>query len=443
MTVPSGGTASGAPEGTRFLASLTSPHARRWRVTHVLLISLFIGYLDRVNISLALPLMAGEYGWTTAEMTSRGELLFSLFYVGYGLANIFLSPLAARFGPRRSLLVIVVLWSFFTAIGAFVSQILLALAACRLLLGLSEGVHFPMMNMLTRAWFPPEERGRANSIWISGLFLAVLLSPMLLVPAMSAFGWRIGFWGLAVLGLLITFPLIWITIFDQPSQAPSTSEKERAYLAAHNPPELHATAPAGTTGRVRRLARSPLFLLLLLAGMLNNIVALGLTSWLPSFFVTTKGLAFEDLTWAVSLPFAGALVGVWLWSNLGDRTSARTLIAAGGYFVAGFLVFLSLLSGSIALVLAFFSAAVFCTAAYTAAEFAMLQRALPAATIGEDVGLYNGLTTMVGGGLGPLIVSAIVGDPEAAGSMERLLVLPITCTLLAGVLLAVYARQRY
>ncbi len=420
---------------------LIDPGTRRWRLAFVLMISLFIGYLDRVNISLALPFMAEDLGWSDDELTANGEILFSVFYIGYGFANIFLSPLAARFGPRKSLIVIVLLWSLFTAMGAFASQLLLVFAATRILLGLAEGVHFPMMSMLTVSWFPPNERGRANSIWITGIFLAVLLSPVLLVPAMSTFGWRIGFWGLSLVGLCITLPLILKSIFDTPAQAPGMTDAELAIISGQPDAEAEPVLPAG--GRLKRLFTSPVFLLLLAGGILNNIVALGLTSWLPSFFVRTKGLPKEDLTWAISLPFLGAIVGVWLWSNLGDRLSNRALIAAGGYLLAGVFVFLSLSAGPVWLVMAFFALTVFFSAAYTAAEFALLQRALPEATVGGDVGLYNGLTTMIGGGLGPVVVSAIVGDPESAGAMSRLLIVPATCALLAVLLAFVYRKLRY
>lgn len=417
---------------------------RRWRLAWVLMISLFVGYLDRVNISLALPLMAAEHGWSDDELKSYGELLFSVFYVGYGLANIFLSPLAARIGPRKSLIVIVVLWSVFTAVGAVASQVMLAFIASRILLGLSEGVHFPMMNMLTRAWFPAHERGRANSIWISGLFLAMLLSPVMLVPAMNAFGWRIGFWGLALAGLAMTLPLILTVVHNRPDTAPGLSARERAHIAAGQ-----ATHDSGADdgnagrGRVLRLFSDKTFLLLLSAGIMNNIVALGLISWLPSFFVRVKGIPFESLAWAAALPYAASLIGVALWSNLGDRLSARALLAAIGYSCAGVAVYLSLVSDSMVLVLTFFSGAVFFSASYVAAEFALLQRALPEKTLGGDSGLYNGLSTMVGGGLGPVIVSSIIGDPEAAGSVARLLIVPGVCALISCVLLLAYSRLKY
>ena len=415
------------------IGAVAGVDGRRWRIAWVLMISLFVGYLDRVNISLALPLMAAEHGWSDDELKRYGELLFSVFYVGYGLANIFLSPFAARVGPRKSLIVIVILWSVFTAVGAVASQIMLAFIASRILLGLSEGVHFPMMNMLTRAWFPAEERGRANSIWISGLFLAMLLSPVILVPAMNAFGWRVGFWGLALAGLALTLPLIMTVVHDRPDTAPGATA-----------PAYSQTGQAEESrGRGARLFRDRSFLLLLAAGVLNNIVALGLVSWLPSFFVRVKGIPFENLAWAAALPYAASLIGVALWSNIGDRLSARALLAAIGYSLAGVAVYLSLISDSMALVLAFFSGAVFFSASYVAAEFALLQRALPEKTLGGDSGLYNGLSTMIGGGLGPVVVSSIIGDPEAAGSVARLLIVPGVCVLISCILLLAYGRLKY
>ena len=72
-----------------------------------------IAYYDRLNISLAMPLIAAENAWTDTETAANGSLLMGLFYAGYGVANIFLTPLGARIGPRKSLVVIILLWSLF------------------------------------------------------------------------------------------------------------------------------------------------------------------------------------------------------------------------------------------------------------------------------------------------------------------------------------------
>ena len=90
--------------------------AIRWRLPVVLSISVVIAYFDRLNISLALPYIAEEYGWSTEQTGEYGGILLSIFFVGYGLANMGLSPLAEKYGPRKSLIVAVICFSIFTAL---------------------------------------------------------------------------------------------------------------------------------------------------------------------------------------------------------------------------------------------------------------------------------------------------------------------------------------
>lgn len=390
-------------------------HARgRWRVAAVLSLTLFIAYLDRLNISLALPLMARDLGWSPRETERNGELLFSLFYVGYGLANILLSPLAGRIGARTSLIIIIILWTCFTALGAMVAQVLLLLAATRVLLGLSEGVHFPIMNMITRAWFAPSERGRASGLWIAGLYLAVLLSPAILVPLMERFGWETGFYFLAASGLLVALPAVLLFVRDRPMDRPVSDQRmpKRDWL---------------------RPAVDPRFLLLLSAGILNNVVALGFVSWLPTFLVNARGLAYSDLTWAVSLPYAISLVGIAGFAWLGDRSRRRALVAAVGYAAGGLALYIALSSQELGTTLAFYAIASLFVSAFPASEFAMLQDVLAEDSVAADTGLYNGLSTMTGGAVGPFVVSAILGDP---GSGAGPIVIPALCVLIGLVLIA-------
>ena len=62
------------------------------------------------------------------------------------------------------------------------------------------------------------------------------------------------------------------------------------------------------------------------------------------------------------------------------------------------------------IVLACFSLGVFMISAFNACEFAMIQRISPLDKTAPAMGVYNGLTTMIGGGLGPVIVSPIIGE---------------------------------
>lgn len=400
-------------------------------------VTFLIAYYDRLNISLAMPLIAIENGWNDAATASNGALLMGLFYAGFGVANIFLTPLGARFGPRISLVVIVLLWSVFTALGALASQVMTVFMASRVLLGLAEGVHPPMMNQLTNAWFAPNERSRANSIWVAGLFLAVLTAPILLVPLMERWGWRAGFYVLAVGGALVSLPLVLRFVHDRPRQHPRVPAGLAAQL------EERAETSDTDTRRTWHLLFERRFQLLMLGGTLNNAVALGIASWLPTYLSSLHGVAYGDLAHLAAIPYGASLLGLALWAYLGDRSNRRAIVAAAGYFGAGVLATGALMAGSAQIVwltVTLLSMAVFCFSAYTASEFAIVQRIVPRGRVANGVGLFNGLTTMIGGGLGPFVVGGIIDGGADAWDLATIFGL---CTLISGLLIAFSRHLRY
>ncbi len=99
----------------------------RWQIPIVLMISLMVSYFDRMNISFALPMIAKDYGWTVAETGKYGGLLMSVFFIGYGIATIFLSPLGERFGAKKSIITVVILFSVVTCLQAPFGMMLAAL----------------------------------------------------------------------------------------------------------------------------------------------------------------------------------------------------------------------------------------------------------------------------------------------------------------------------
>ncbi len=407
---------------------------RRWQLVLVLMVTFFVGFLDRLNITFALPLMAAEYNWTQEETQRYGSMLMGFFYGAYGLANMLLSPLAGRFGPRKSLMTIVVLWSIFTAMGAWVSQFMMLLLASRVLLGLSEGVHVPMMTTATKTWFPLEERARANSIIVAGIFLAVLLAPLMLVPMMANFGWRSGFLVLAAGGLLVSLPLIYRFVYDRPEEHPDISEAEKNHVNEGR--EREATDEV--SGQLLRdLFRTPRFLMFFLIGILNNLVSIGVTSWLPTYFSNKRGIPYEDITFLVAAPYAFSIVGVALWSTLGDRFNIRSLLAGVGFGLAGVVIYVALNTESLPLVIVCMTAAVFLFSAFTASEFALIQRILPMDRFAAAMGFYNGMTALVGGGLGPALMSPLIGDGSGTW------IITLVAGLNAALLVVFYRMIRY
>lgn len=407
---------------------------RRWQLALVLMVTFFVGYLDRLNITFAVPLMAAEYGWDATQTQDYGSLLMGIFYAAYGAANLFLTPFAVRFGARRSLLLIICLWSLFTAMGAWVSQWLLVLVATRVLLGAAEGVHVPMVTQLFKHWFPLEERARANSIFVCGLFLAVLLSPLMLVPLMGNMGWQWGFVLIAFFGLLLSLPLVYLVVHDTPDEHPNVSAREREHIRQGR---LREAALEGRGVNWRELLAMPQFLLLCFIGITNNVIALGVSSWLPTYFTSNRGVAFADITFLVALPYFFSILGIGVWATLGDRLNKRALVGAIGSAGAGLAIFFALTAENMYVVLACFAVCMFMASAFNACEFALVQRISPLANAAGAMGVYNGLATLLGGGLGPLIVAPII---SADGPVWMISVIAIVN---AGLLLLAYRSIRY
>jgi sugar phosphate permease len=404
-------------------ASGVAVGAVRWRIPLALLVTMLVNYLDRNTISLALPKIAEEYGWTDRQIGSNGDLLLAAFFLAYGIAQMVLTPIAERGSLKRALMIALVAFSVFTILKAPLGASLTALIVLRLLLGIGEGVHVPMMSAITARWFPKSERSRANSLWSVGAILATALGPLFVVPLISAIGWRDAFAVLGGAGLLISLPLVWFFVADNPS-APRVSPAELEHIRAGQDQSLERSVPSSlvsssspSSHATSSHTRNADYWLYVVAGILNAFCAFGFLSWLPTYFTRAKNINFEALGWPLALVFASGVVGTLLWAQLGDRSGRRLVLASAGFLVAGVCAFLALASSGVFALVALFALAVFGQGAFNAQEYATVQRLVSANRVGSGTGLYNGLSVIFGGVGGSLIpggILAATGDYGAA-----------------------------
>lgn len=405
----------------------------RWRIPIVLGVTVFVNFLDRNNLSLALPQIAQDFGWSDRQVGSNGEWLLGSFFLSYALSNMLLSPVAERFGPKRSVIAAIAAFSLFTILSAPFGQSLTALIVLRLLLGLGEGVHIPMLSAITSRWFPGGERSRANAIWGAGITLAIATAPLLIVPLIDAIGWRPTFAVLGTVGMLFSIPLVWFFVQDEPRRDYGMSDTELAYIRTGQGMSDVAVVrmPRGGYVRDRR------FWLVVLGGMLNAFCSFGTLNWLPTYFNRAKGIDFDRLGWPLALIFAAGIAGIILMAYLGDKLQRRILLASVGFLVAGAMVYIASSVNTLGLLVLFFAIAVFFQSAYGAQEYAIVQRLLPPDRIGAGTGLYNGLSVLFGGVGGSLIPGLIVAT---TGSFDAGILSIVVGALLAALVMFVLAR---
>ena len=396
----------------------------RWRIPIVLAVTVFVNFLDRNTLALALPRIARDFGWSDRLVGANGEWLLGAFFLSYALSNMLLSPLAERFGPKRSVIAAIAAFSIFTILVAPLGQSLTALIVLRLLLGLGEGVHIPMLSAITSRWFVERERSRANAIWGVGISLAVASAPLLIIPLIHAFGWRNTFAVLGTVGMLLSLPLVWFFVEDAPHHS-------------HFPSDSESVDDVERSGYKRDWR----FWLVTLGGALNAFCAFGILNWLPTYFNRAKHIDFEHLGNPLAIVFAAGIAGIALMAYLGDKLQRRALLASIGFALAGVFVYIASSVNQLGLLVLCFALAVFFQSAYGAQEYALVQRLLPSYRVGAGTGLYNGLSVLFGGVGGSLIPGSIVA---MTGSFDAAIFSIVVGALLAAfVMLALARALRY
>ena len=166
-----------------------------WGTVIMLCATATAGYICRVNISTAAPLLMKEFGLTQIEMGR----IFSSFLLGYALFQVPSGAIADRFGARRVLSFIAWLWLILTVFqtvvgwgpfhtGAVTS--LLIFMVFRFLLGITASPTYPGSAQGVSKWVLPVYQGRANGIVIASIGIGSALAPPLVSNIMVTLGWR-------------------------------------------------------------------------------------------------------------------------------------------------------------------------------------------------------------------------------------------------------------
>jgi sugar phosphate permease len=398
-------------------------------VAIILMLATLAGYLTRVNISVALPFISDQYGWTAAERGVYGGLLLGLFLVGYGISNVFLSPLVDRFGPRRGMMATIVLWSIITFFTGFVGLMLFAFMGARVMLGLSEGPLFPSASTITQRWFEPRDRTRVNSLYFSSLYLSNLIASSLLVSLILITSWQFAFYSVALFGFLIA-ALVWLFLRDYPPWAPAPKHEPRK--------EPIRAVVRGAVDDLRQTLRLHGIFILVAADIATSLVWWGISLWLPTYLTTAKGFAKPELVYAASLPYIGGILGLLIGTWISNRSNRHVGTASSFAIIGGvFILFIAPVQsheGIIAvLFLVFFFIAIMLPNLFT-----LLQGVCPRGLIGSATGFLNG--TAVGlGALGPVILGISVA---ATLSYDLGLYLMAALQFLSGLVLLLFNRYR-
>jgi MFS family permease len=181
-----------------------------------------ITFLDRLCIAVAGPRIQQELGITPDQW---GWVL-GAFILAYGLFEIPTGALGDRFGRRGVLTRIVLWWSAFTILTGTASGFV-PLVIVRFLFGAGEAGAYPNMAGVVSRWFKQSERAMAQGFIWGASRAGGALSPLLVVPIQSAYGWRASFFIFGAAGI-VWCAVWWWWYRDKPSDAEHTVGEHNA-----------------------------------------------------------------------------------------------------------------------------------------------------------------------------------------------------------------------
>jgi sugar phosphate permease len=358
----------------------------------ILMITLLVAYLDRVNVSV----LVADNNFLT-EMGIKGNpvqmgMLMTLFLIAYGVANVVLSPLGDIIGTRKAMLISIFLWTISVMIGGLTATFGVMLCA-RAVLGVGEGMHWPMQSAFVKNWFPPGERGKANGAWLLGLMVGPAVAMPFFTWIISTWGWRPSFFVLASMGLVPLF-LLYFFVTDHPRQHKGVNKAELDYIenALRTEAVQEATMKVEKFGeRLASFCFNYRFWLLTINYFCIASIWWGTMAWLPSYLKASRGFSWAAMGALSSLPYVLGAISILFFGHLGDKIGRRAPLAAVSHALAAAGIYFGANATdnmTAALLISFGIASI---AIALPASWSLLQRVVPAGAIGAGSGMMNGL----------------------------------------------------
>lgn len=319
-------------EHTSTVSAMRRPSTnRRWWIGALLALGVLVNYFDRVNLTVASPLIQDDFHIGPAEM----GILFSAFGWTYGFLQIPVGMLLDRFGVTRVMRWSTFSWGIASVITAF-STGMQTLFLSRMLLGVAETPGFPANSKATGYWFPRHERGLATALFDAAAKFSNVIAIPLVAFLMLHFGWRGGFIATAIISFVF-FALFWL-FYRDPSADRNLSNEERAYIKAGGAAQ-EGEASANAVGMLGYLLRNRK-----VWGLSIGFAAYGYAFalfifWLPNYLVSEmhmdilKSASFTTIPW-IFATVSDLLIGGWLIDHLirkgHDESKVRKTIIVFG-----------------------------------------------------------------------------------------------------------------
>ncbi|XP_065897724.1 sialin-like [Dysidea avara] len=299
------------------------------KARYVLAFMLFLGlcnvYALRVNLSVAIVQMTTKnphrgqrsFDWSNTE---QGWVLSSFFY-GYIFTQLPGGWIATKFGGKYVFGIGVLVTSLLTLITPQMAYLnLWALVACRVVIGVFEGVTFPAMHAMFGKWAPPLERSMMATLAFAGPYVGNIIAFPLSGVLCDTMGWPWVFYCFGVAG--IVWFVAWLLLaFDTPASHPRISPEEQHYIESTIEAELLAKKSAFSKDAPppwKAIFTSPAVMGIVIGHFANNWGFYTLLTCLPTFLNETLCLDIKKNGFYSAIPYVCLAIMAFSWGQVTD-----------------------------------------------------------------------------------------------------------------------------
>jgi MFS family permease len=340
---------------------------------------------DLVVIGAVIPTISksGDLGFTDASLTTAS----TMGLVGVGIGAVLIGPVTDRLGRRVTLISCIAWFSVLTIAVAFAPNVG-TFITLRLLAGLGLGACLPIALTFMSEYSPAHRNGTAMTRVMTGYHVGAVLTALLALWVIDAWGWEAMFVIGGIAGLLV-LPVMWAKLPESETFLEVRSEK-----------------PTGRMTDVLKGGYLRVSLGLWVASFMGLLLVYGLNTWLPKM-MGDAGYSIKAGTGLLLLLNLGAVIGLLVAGAISDARGNKPTVLAWFGMAALFLALLSIKMQNEYLVYA----AVLLTGIFVFSAqvlvYAFVGHLYPPEIRGTALGLAAGIGR-VGAIVGPSITGALV-----------------------------------
>lgn len=274
----------------------------RWYIIGLICLATIINYIDRSALGIMWPAMRDDLGLTELDYA----WIINIFTITYAAGKFISGAVYDKVGTKIGFVLSIFFWSLASVMHAFTKG-LVSLGIYRGGLGIAEAGNWPGAVKSNAEWFPLKERALAQGIFNAGAALGSIIAAPTIAEMFEAYGWRVTFIIIGVLGFLWIIP--WLIVNKAlPAEHPWITDEEKEFILNDQPvlAEGEEESKGMSLGEILSFKES---WGVLVARFFIEPIWWLFVFWMPIYLNKEYGFNVKEIGYYAWFPYVGAAIG--------------------------------------------------------------------------------------------------------------------------------------